>query len=180
MTVERERLIELLEDSYSAYYNISKENLPAGLPLVFRAEFFKRDERYWLSKQIPIYGNEENEYFYLFSAPEFDVKSVSEAVDFALNEALPKVKPHKEHQYTNVKTLFVADSFSDEAVEFIKKKNFQKSYHFSFWGYSSLITCGVKTPECTVFYNRAGATMKSYFSKLLAAEEKNRKKLSQG
>lgn len=172
MALDREEFLFLLEDSFSAYYNIIKDGLPAELPMSFRADFFQRAERYWLSKNIPIYGNETNEYVYVFSAAHFSQDEISRCIQYALDDGLPRVRPHKEHQYTNIKTVFVADAFDADALKDLSKRRFQKSYHFSLWGYSSLITASVIPGTEEVCTNAAGRDMKKYFSKLFSAQKK--------
>lgn len=172
MALDRAEFLGVLEDSYTAYYNIIKENLPAELPLAFRAEFFQRAERYWLSKNIPIYGNETNEYVYVFSAGRFDKDEISRCIQYALDDGLPRVKPHKEHQYTNIKTVFVADAFDADALKDLSRRRFQKSYHFSLWGYSSLICAAVVPATEQAVTNAAGRDMKKYFSRLFSAQKK--------
>ena len=71
MAFDRLAFLGVLEDSYAAYYNIIKENLPEEFPIAFRADFYKRDERYWLTKSVKYYGNETNEFVYVFSADSF-------------------------------------------------------------------------------------------------------------
>ena len=44
MALEQLAFLDVVEDSYSAYYNIIKRNLPEDLPIIFRGDFFKRDE----------------------------------------------------------------------------------------------------------------------------------------
>ena len=167
MALDRLEFLKALEDSYSAYYNIIKSDSKTELPLVFEADFFKRDERYFMIKSANLYGNETNEFVYVFS------KELSDAcIRYAMDDGLPRVKPHKEHQYTNIKVIFVADSFDKEAEKDIASRRFQKSYHFSLWGYSSLITSAVNVSTETVRTNAAGWEMKKYFSKLFTAQHK--------
>ena len=166
--MDRAEFLEVLKDSYSAYYNI----IPGGddgSPLAFRADYFSRDERYWLTKNIKIWGNETNEFAYIFQAPAFDRAAVDECIARALDESLPRVKPHKEHQYTNVKVVFVADSLCRDTIEYIKKKKFSKSYKFSLHGYTELKAGAVDLAERTVYTNRAGHELDAYFRKLFAA-----------
>lgn len=171
MAIDRVEFLSVLEDSYSAYYNIIKEDLPEGYPLAFRADYFQRGERFWLSKSIPIYGNETNEYCYVFSSDVFGLYEVRRCIDFAIEDALPRVKPHREHQYSNIKTVFLADQFSEEAISEIKSRRFQKSYNHSFWGYSSLITTAVDVDAEEVWVNREGRDMKKYIKKLFSAQK---------
>ena len=50
MAISREVFTEVLKDSYSAYYSIH-DDVETDLPLVFRADYGARDEKYWLTKK---------------------------------------------------------------------------------------------------------------------------------
>lgn len=173
MALNYKSFLEVLEDSYTAYYNIIKEDLPKDLPLLFKADYFKRAEKYWLSKNIPIWGNETNEFAYIFAAKSLDLSTVEKCVKYSLDDGLPRVKPHKEHQYTNIKTLFVAESFGPGVDAFIKKQNFSTSYNHGLFGFTNLITCSVDVDDEKVITNRVGHDMKKYFKKLFAAQHKD-------
>ena len=168
--MDRAVFLDVLKDSYSAYYNI----VPAetdDVPMIFRADYFSRDEKYWLTKSIKIWGNETNEFCYVFSAPEFDRKTVDACVKHALDESLPRVKPHKEHQYTNVKVIFVADKLQKDVAAHIKKLRFSKSYRFSLHGYTELKAGGVDLSTREAAANLAGHEMTAYFKKLFAGRD---------
>lgn len=172
MSMSRAHFIEVLEDSYSAYYNIAEKNEESGLPLAFRAEYFSRDERFWLSKKITVWANETNEHAYVFSAESFDSDFADKCIEYAIADMLPKVKPHKEHQYTNVKVILVADSLPEETKRYIKKKAFTKSYKHSLHGFTTLHAVAVDLSEEEAYPNKAGHELKKYFSKLFAAQRK--------
>lgn len=167
--MERNEFLEVLKDSYSAYYNITPAEDEA--PLVFRADYFSRDERYWLSKNIKVWGNETNEFAYIYSAPSFTAAEIDALEKKALEEALPRVKPHKEHQYTNVKLVFVADGVDAETAKHVKKLSFSKSYKFSLHGYTELKAGIVDLSTRKVSTNRAGYELEKYFSKLFATRD---------
>lgn len=169
--MDRELFLNILEDSYSAYYNIVKDSENAGLPLAFRADYFSRAEQYWLSKKIKVWGNETNEFCYVYAADSFDKDTVDKCVARALEESLPRVKPHKEHQYSNVKVLFVADSFDKAVVKHIRAKKFEKNYKFSLHGFTMLKTCAVDLATEKAHPNKAGYELAKYFSKLFAARK---------
>lgn len=168
MALDRESFLKVLEDAYSAYYNLNPNEGMTELPLVLRADYFSRNEKYWITRSIPIWGNETNEYLYLFSARRFDTEMVNKCIDYAIADALPRVKPHKEHQYTNFKTVFVADSFDDETLKLIKNRKFSKSYMYSLHGYSTLLTAAVDMEKRKAFTNPAGAEQLKFFSKLFS------------
>lgn len=173
MTIERTGFLDTLANSFSAYYDMYPRE-GEELPLVFRADYFSRAERYWLTKSIPIWGNETNEYAYIFSAPSFDKELAGRCIDFALDEALPLVKPHKEHQYTNVKVILLADKVEKEVADYVKKRAFSKSYKFSLHGFSTLKSAIVDLGAQKTVTNSAGHELVNYFSKLFAAEERQK------
>ena len=174
MSIEREKFLETLAGSFEAYYDIHRPAEDPGLPLVFRADYHSRAERYWLSKNIPIWGNETNEFAYIFSAPSFDRELAAKCIDYALEEALPMVKPHKEHQYTNVKVILLADTVDEDTAKYLKKRSFSKNYKFSFHGFSTLKSAVVNLGTGKTVTNSAGHELVGYFSKLFAAEERSK------
>lgn len=169
--MDREGFMKVLEDSFTAYYNIISENDAGDLPLAFRADYFSRAEKYWLTKKITVWANETNEFAYIFSDRSFDKDTVDMCLDYALKEGLPRVRPHKEHQYTNIKVIFVADSFDKETAKYIQGKKFSKSYKFSLHGFTELKTAAADISAQKAYANRAGHELTDYFSKLFAANK---------
>ena len=86
MGIEREKFLETLADSFSAYYDLHMAQGDTELPLVFRADYHSRAERYWLSKNITIWGNETNEFAYIFSAPSFEKELAAKCIDYCCRE----------------------------------------------------------------------------------------------
>ena len=173
MAIERQDFLRYLQDSFTAYYNITEnDGSITELPLCFQADFLQRGEKYWITKSVHIWANETNEFCYVFSDEFFDRSTAAKCIDFALDDGLPRVKPHKEHQYTNIKVIFVASAFEEDALEDIRSRKFSKSYHHSFWGYSSLLTGAVDLSSEKVVTNRAGAELVKYFRKIFTAYNK--------
>ena len=172
--MERCDFLPVIQESFSAYYDIypNTDGCETALPLAFRADYFSRAEKYWLSKNIKIWANETNEFAYIFSSESFDTQTVDECVKYALEQGLPRVKPHKEHQYTNIKVIFVADSFDADTIKNIQKKKFSKNYKFSLHGFTELKTAAVDMSREQAFPNRAGHELADYFGKLFAAQRK--------
>lgn len=172
MTELRKAFLDTLRDSYSAYYDIYDGDADSGLPLVFRASYSSRSEKYWLSKNIKIWANETNEHAYLFMADSFDTETVDRCIDYVLADGLPRVKPHKEHQYTNLAAIFISGSFDKATAKEIAKRSFSKSYKFSLHGYTELLTAAVELDSESTRTNAAGRPLEAYFKKLFAANKK--------
>ena len=85
---------------------------------------------------------------------------------FALEDGLPRVHPHKEHQHTDIKVILVADHFDAETRKLVQKKSFSKSYHFSLWGFSNLLTAAVDLGEGKAYPNKVGHDLEKFFRKL--------------
>ncbi len=169
MAIERSLFLEIVKDAYSAYYSIVDDAQAPDLPLAFRADYRSRDEQYFFVKSANIWGNEKNEYAYVFSAPEIDPATARKCLDWALQDMLPRVKPHKEHQYTNCKAVFITDTLSDETAQTVKKSRFSRSYGFlSTQGYTELIAAAVDLSTEAVVTNRVGHGLEDFFRKLFA------------
>lgn len=169
MAIERDDFIEVLKDAYSAYYSLLPGEGAGGLPLSFRAVYRSRDEQFFLVKSASVWANEKNEYAYIFSAPDFDAALALRCIDWAIAETLPQVRPHREHQYSNVKVILVADRLEQETIDAIRKKRFSKSYGFlSLHGYTELIAAGVELGREKTWANPAGNALPQFFGKLFA------------
>ena len=170
MTIERDVFLEIVKDAYSAYYSILPvEEGEEELPLSFRAEYKASDERYFFVKSATIWHNEKNEYCFVFSAPTFDAALAEKCIDFSLQEMLPKVHPHKTHQYTNCKVVLIADSLDDETIRAVQKSKFSRSYGpLSTHGYTELLAAAVDLGRGKTYANRMGRDLEAFFGKLFA------------
>ena len=100
------------------------------------------------------------------------METVNRWTDWAVQDMLPKVKPHKEHQYTNAKVIFVADSLEKDAIRAVQKKRFSRSYGpLSVHGYTELITAAVDLSQSKAFANPAGNDLPKFFGKLFALRQ---------
>ena len=171
MSISRSEIIDVLKDSYSAYYSIHDDpaELETDLPLAFRADYSSRDERYWLTKSVKIWGNEKNEYCYVFVTDAFSPEMAERCMEWAWKDGIPRVKPNGEHQCTNVKVLFIADSVDDETAKTVHRKSMTKNYKFGLHGYSNLMTGITDLGTEKTVTNKEGHELVPYFKKLFAA-----------
>ena len=171
MAIPQSKFLEILKDSYSAYYSIhdNVDELGTDLPIAFRADYAARDERYWLTKSVKMWGNEKNEYAYVFTADSFSPELAERCMTWAWQDGLPRVKPHSEHQCTNIKVIFIADSVSPETAKTVQKASMTKSYRFGLHGYSNLLAGATDLGTQKTVTNREGHELLPYFKKLFAA-----------
>lgn len=170
MAIQRDMFLQILADSFGAYYDVIPQEHPS-LPLVFRGDYLKRDERYWLMKSIPIWANVTGEYAYVFAAESFSPELAKACIDYALEDGLPRVKPHKDHHHTDIKVILIADHAEELTRQKVQKARFTKNYHHSFWGFSNLLAAVVDLGEEKTFANKAGYALETYFRKLFDARK---------
>ena len=168
MAITRDVFMEILKDSYSAYYTI--EDLShESLPLVFRADYKASDEHFWFTKTARVWVNEKNEYCYVFSAESFSPEEAEACMNWAWDDGMPRVQPHKNHQCTNVKLVFVADRVEEDTARAVRKMSRTKNYHHGLYGYSNLLTGLVDLSTEKTVTNREGHELVPFFKKLFAA-----------
>lgn len=171
--MEMSAFVDVLRNSFSAYYNIFEPDADSSeVPLAFRADYYSRAEKYWLSKKITVWSNETNEFAYIFSVSTLNNEIADKCLAYALKQGLPRVKPHKEHQYTNIKIIFLSEHVDEKVAEHVRKMKYSKNYHFSLHGFTELKAAAVDLSLEKIYVNRAGHELTSYFSKLFAANHK--------
>ncbi len=162
--------LSTLLNSYEYYYSITEGDADSGLPLAFRAEFHARDEGYVLIKKAKIWAAESNEYVYVFSVPELDLKTAESCMDYALADGLPRIEPHPEHKDSYIIAIFLADVIQAEAARAIRRRKYHKDYKFGMLGWSSMKTAAVELEKEMVLTNKMGRNLKKFFKKLLRSE----------
>jgi hypothetical protein len=112
--------------------------MASGLPLKAVCQHHTRSEKYVLSRKAKLWAVEVNDFLYLFSVPKLEKEEAKECISFSIEDALPRVKPHKEHMYSFVTAVFIADETERDVMSFIRWRRFIKSYKLGFHGSSPL------------------------------------------
>ena len=160
MIKDRSVIIERLSDSYAAWYDVSLGDMGTGLPLKALGQHYSRSEKYVLSKKAKLWAIEINDYLYLFSMPRLEKNQAEECVTFSIEDALPRVKPHKEHMYSFITAVFVADEAEKDALKFIRWRRFVKSYKLGLQGSSPLKTAALDIGKEKIITNNMGRDLR--------------------
>ena len=153
---DRSVILERLFVSYSAWYDVSPGDMGSGLPLQAMCLHHTRSEKYVLSKKAKLWAVELNDFLYLFSMPTLEKDQVEACVLFSIEDALPRVKPHKEHMYSFITAVFVADEADDDALKHVRKRKFFKSYKWGLCGSSPLKTAALDIRREKIVANNMG------------------------
>jgi S-adenosylmethionine/arginine decarboxylase-like enzyme len=129
-----DRLNVLLE-AYSHHYNINGETQTEFGTYPATADFFVRDENYAFSKKAVISAFEQYEYAYFYTAEHLDEEGARTLLDNTLKAGMARIRPHKEHKYSYVTLVILADTITPEAKKLIQKTRFQKNFRLSLHGW---------------------------------------------
>ena len=151
-----ERLNKLL-DAYSHSYDIERDVEEDGRLWPATATYFLRDENYLISKQHVLSAVEQHEYLYFHVTDHLTVADLEALIDLSKSAGLRKVKPHKDHMFSNVGLVILANTVDPEAKKLIKKTRFRKNYRLSLWGWTEYQLAAMEVSTNCFYANPAGA-----------------------
>jgi hypothetical protein len=157
---DRSAILDRFIDSYKYSYDILSGDMASGLPLKASCQHHTRSEKYVLSRKAKLWAVEVNDYLYLFSMPRLEKEQAEACVSFSIKDALPRVKPHKEHMYSFITAVFVADEAERDALKFIRRRWFNKSYKLGFFGSSPLKTAALDIGQEEIVTNNMGKDLR--------------------
>jgi hypothetical protein len=147
-------------NSYESSYDIVNGDMASGLPLQAVCVHHTRSEKYVLSKKAKLWAAEVNDYLYLFCMQTLAKEQAEECVLFSIKDALPRVKPHNEHMYSFISAVFLADETEQDALKFIKRRKFNKSYRLGFYGSYPLKTAALEKKKKKIVTNSMGRDLR--------------------
>ena len=154
-TALHERLDKLL-DAYSHQYDIARDVVEEDTHWIATATYFLRDENYLISKKHVLSAVEQHEYLYFYLTDHLTAAQLQSQIDLSKRAGLRKVKPHKDHMFSNVGLIVLANTIEPEALKLIKKTRFRKNYKLSFWGWTEYQLAAMNVSTNCFFSNPAG------------------------
>ena len=92
--------------------------------------------------------------------------------DALLEEGLSRVEPKKDHMYTYVSVVFLAESIAPEVPKLIKKTRYHRDYRMSLYGWMDYRIAAYDCTSKRIYTNWAGRPLKQT---LLSVTKKRRK-----
>ena len=167
MVKDRSVILERLLDSYSAWYDVTRGDMGSGLPLKALCIHRFRKEKFVLSKKAKLWAVEANDYLYLFSIERLNKDQAEACVSFSIEDALPRVKPHSEHMYSFFTAVFVADEIEQDALKFIRRRRFNKSYKLGLYGSSPLKAAALDIGKGKIVANNMGRDLRKQITNII-------------
>lgn len=165
-----DRLLNVYSHTCDIYRDVEVEggSFPAA------AFYFLRDENYLLSKKHVLSAVEQHEYLYFFLTDHLDEQTLQEQIALSKQAGLSLVKPHKDHMFSNVGLVVLANTISPEAKKLIKKTRFRKNYKLSFHGWTEYQLAAMETSTNCFLSNPAGTEARKNLERNFAPKKAGR------
>ncbi len=151
----QERLDKLL-DAYSHQYDIDREVAVDGFTYPATATYYLRDENYLISKQHVLSAVEQHEYLYFYLTDRLTAADLQFQIELSKRAGLGKVRPHKDHMFSNVGLIVLANTVEPDAVKLLKRTRFRKNYRLTFYGWTEYQLAAMEVSTNRFFSNPAG------------------------
>ena len=163
-----DKLLNVYSHSYDIYREVDVEggHFPAA------AFYFLRDENYLISRQHVLSAVEQHEYLYFFLTDHLDEQTLCEQIELSKKAGLSHVKPHKDHMFSNVGLVILANTVSPEAQKLIKRTRFRKNYKLTFHGWTEYQLAAMEVSTNRFFSNPAGKEARKNLERNFAPTQK--------
>ena len=156
MEITLEQCLSKLLDAYSHTYDIDRDVTVEDTVYPAMATYYLRDENYLISKQHVLSAVEQHEYVYFLLADHLTAEELQTHIDRTKAAGLAKVHPHKDHMFSNVGLVVLANSIAPEAKKLIKRTHFRKNYLLTLHGWTEYQLAAMETSTNCFFSNPAG------------------------
>ena len=173
-TQMQERLNRLL-DAYSHQYDIDRNVNVEGFVYPATATYYLRDENYLISKQHVLSAVEQHEYLYFYVTDHLTAPDLQSQVDLSKRAGLGRVRPHKDHMFSNVGLVILANTIDPEAKQLIKKTRFRKNYRLSLYGWTEYQLAAMESSTNCFYSNPAGVGARKIMEQNFAPKNGRRK-----
>lgn len=158
-------LLARLLDAFAGYFDIESESIDP--PFAARATFHSRSEKYILVKSATIWAMEMNEYAYFAQTDALDEQTLQGWFEQALEQGMQQVKPHREHMYSYITLIIVADSIEPAAAKALKRLRRHKDFWLALHGWMEFRIAAIDLGKSSVITNYAGKDLRKVLEQQL-------------
>ena len=156
MEITLEQRLDKLLDAYSHICDIDRDVRVEDTVYPAMATYYLRDENYLISKKHVLSAVEQHEYLYFLLTDHLSADDLQAHIDRTKAAGLALVHPHKEHMFSNVGLVVLANTIAPEAKKLIKRTHFRKNYLLSLHGWTEYQLAAMETSTNCFFSNPAG------------------------
>lgn len=171
----QERLEQLLE-AYSHHYDISRDVTVEGGTFPATAFYHLRDENYLISKKHVMSALEQHEYVYFFLTDHLDTATLHDQIALSQTAGLSHIKPDKEHMFSYVTLVVLANTIDPEAKRALKRTKLRKNYLFTFHGWMEFHLAAMECDTESFLSNRAGTEARKNLERNFKSRNTNKRR----
>ena len=171
MDLSLEQRLNKLLDAYSHVYDIDRNVCVEDTVYPAMATYYLRDENYLISRQHVLSAVEQHEYLYFLLTDHLCAEELQAHIDRTKAAGLALVHPHKEHMFSNVGLVVLANTIAPEAKKLIKRTHFRKNYLLSLHGWTEYQLAAMETSTNCFFSNPAGKEVRKNLESNFAPRE---------
>lgn len=156
MDITLEQRLNKLLDAYSHAYDVERNVAAEDTIYPAMATYFLRDENYLISKKHVLSAMEQHEYVYFLHTDHLSAEELQEHIERTKAAGLSLVHPHKEHMFSNVGLVVLANNIDPEAKKLLKRTRFRKYYKLGLQGWTEYQLAAMETSTNRFYSNPAG------------------------
>ena len=173
MELSSDEFFERLLLAYNDYFDVIRDTSYKDLSVNAEAAFHSFSEKYVLVKKAQLWAAEAHEYVFFVRVNHLDAETFRKYSDVLLEEGLSRVEPKKDHMYTYVSVVFLAESIAPEVQKLIAKTRYHRDYRMSIYGWMDYRIAARDCASKKIYTNWAGRPRKKT---LLSVTQKRRKR----
>ncbi len=154
MTLQ-ERLEKMLQ-AYSYLFDIERDVQVEGGSFPATAFYHFREENYIATKAHVVYATEQHEYVYFYVTEHLTAEDVQKQIELSKTAGLAEIHPHKEHMFSYITLVILADTIDPEAKKIIKKTRFRKNFWLALHGWMEYHIAAMEISTQSFLSNPAG------------------------
>lgn len=156
MEIELEQRLNKLLDAYSHICDIDRDVCVEDTVYPAMATYYLRDENYLISKKHVLSAVEQHEYLYFLLTDHLSAEDLQVHIDRTKAAGLALVHPHKDHMFSNVGLVVLANTIAPEAKKLVRRTHFRKNYLLSLHGWTEYQLAAMEVSTNSFFSNPAG------------------------
>ena len=156
-----------LMNKYVGFFDVYREDKIGETPLAFKAIYKRRDEKYFISKTIKVYGVETQQCVFVAEKQEPVTKQFFNQFEKDVRANITKyVSHHSEHMSTVFLGVIVTDQpVSSELIKEVSKYRKIQFIKFGLHGWAEIYFAIVDVKGEQVYFHRKGKTFVEPFEK---------------
>lgn len=173
MELTLQNRLDKLLDAYSHHYDIYRDVMVEGGFFPAAAFYHLRDENYLIDRKHVLSALEQHEYCYFFLTDHLDAATLQAQIDLSKAAGLSNIHPHKEHMFSYVTLVVLANTIDEDAKRLLKRTRMRRNYRMTLHGWMEYHIAAMECETNCFLSNPAGKEARKTLEANFAPRKKN-------